>query len=49
MIIRPCLFSLKQFNILAGLEVQLGQTWSQHGPDMVLNNRDSMVMDPGPC
>ena len=33
--IRPFRLSVKNFSVLAGLEVKLGQTWSQHGPDMV--------------
>ena len=34
--LRPCLLSLENFSVLAGLEVRLGQTWSQHGPNMAL-------------
>ena len=30
--------SLENFRALAGLEVKLGQTWSQDGPDMVPKN-----------
>ena len=47
MCLRPCRFSVENFSALAGLEVKLGQTWSQHGPDMVPNNRDSMAIDLG--
>ena len=35
MVLRPLRFSVKNFSALAGLEVKLGQTWSQNGPDMV--------------
>ena len=35
MVLRPFVFSVKNFSALAGPEVKLGQTWSQHGPDMV--------------
>ena len=38
MILRPFGFSVENFSALAGLEVKLGQTWSQHGPDMVPKN-----------
>ena len=44
MVLRPCRFSVENFSDLAGLEVKLGQTWSQHGPDMVLKNRHSIEM-----
>ena len=37
--LRPCLLNLENFSALAGLEVRLGQTWSQHGPNMVPNDR----------
>ena len=33
--LRPLLCSLENFSALAVLEVKLGQTWSQHGPEMV--------------
>ena len=35
MVLIPFKFSVENFSALAGLEVKLGQTWSQHGPDMV--------------
>ena len=31
--LRPFLLSLQNFRALADLEVKLGQTWSQHGPE----------------
>ena len=37
-------FSVENFNALAGLEVKLGQTWSQHGPNMVPKKRLSIEM-----
>ena len=47
MFLRPLGFSVKNFSALAGLEVKLGQTWSQHGPDMVLKiNTIEMVRRP---
>ena len=45
MVLRPFVFSVKNFSALAGLEVKLGQTWSQHGPDMVPKKRHSIDMD----
>ena len=39
--LRPCRSSVENFSALAGLEVKLGQTWSPHGPDMVLMSRHS--------
>ena len=42
--LRPFRFSVENFSALAGLEVKLGQTWSQHGPYMVPKNRNSMAM-----
>ena len=42
---RPFRFSVENFSALAGLEVKPGQTWSQHGPDMVPKNRHSIEMD----
>ena len=42
--LRPCRFSVENFSALAGLEVKLGQTWSQHGPNMVPENRHSIEM-----
>ena len=45
MVLRPFGFSVENFNALAGLEVKLGQTWSQHGPDMVPKKRHSIDMD----
>ena len=44
MVLRPFVFSVKNFSALACLEVKLGQTWSQHGPDMVPKNRHSIDM-----
>ena len=32
----PCRLSLENFRALNGLEVQQGQTWSEHGPNMAL-------------
>ena len=49
MVLRPLGFSVKNFSALAGLEVKLGQTWSQHGPDMVLKNKRSIEMVLRPC
>ena len=37
-------FSVEHFSALAGLEGKLGQTWSQHGPDMVPKNRHNVEM-----
>ena len=37
MVLRQFGFSVENFSALADLEVKLGQTWSQHGPNMVLN------------
>ena len=48
MVLRPFGFSVENFSTLAGLEVKLGQTWSQHGPDMVPKNRDTINMGLGP-
>ena len=42
MVLRPFGFSVENFSALAGLEVKLGQTWSQHGPDMVPKNTHSI-------
>ena len=42
LILRPYRFSDENFSAFAGLEVKLGQTWSQHGPDMVQKNRHSI-------
>ena len=42
MVLRPFGFSVKNFSALAGLEVKLGQTWSQHRPDMVPKKRHSV-------
>ena len=42
--LRPCRSSVENFSALAGLEVKLGQIWSQHGPDMVPKNRHSIEM-----
>ena len=33
---------MENFRAVAGVEVKLGQTWSQHDPDMVLKNRYSI-------
>ena len=33
--LRQCRLSLENFSALAGLEVKLGKTWSQHGLAMV--------------
>ena len=44
MVLRPFVFSVKNFSALAGLEVKLGQTWSQHGPDMIPKNSHSVEM-----
>ena len=49
MVLRPFGFSVEHFSALAGLEVKLGQTWSQHGPDMVLKNKHSIEMVLRPC
>ena len=49
MFLRPLGFSVENFNALAGLEVELGQTWSQHGPDMVPKNINSKEMGLRPC
>ena len=45
MVLKPCRFSVENFSALAGLGVKLGQTWAQHGPDMVRKNRHSIEMD----
>ena len=42
--LRPFRFSVENFSALAGLEVKLGHTRSQHGPDMVPKNRHSIEM-----
>ena len=34
--LKPCQLSLKNFRALAGLEVELGKTWSKHGSNMAL-------------
>ena len=34
----------ENFSAQAGLEIELGQTWSQHGSDMVPKNRHSVEM-----
>jgi len=39
MCLRPFRFSVENFSALAGLEVKLGQTWSQHGPYVVPKNK----------
>ena len=49
MVLRQFGFSVETFSALAGLEVKLGQTWSQHGPDMVLKNKHSKEMVLRPC
>ena len=49
MVLRPFGFSVENFSALAGLEVKLGQTWSQHGPGMVPKNRHSIKMVLRPC
>ena len=49
MVLRPFRFSVENFSALAGLVVKLGQTWSQHGPDMVPKNRHSIEMVLRPC
>ena len=36
--LRQFRFSVENFIALAVVEVKLGQTWSQHGPDMVPKN-----------
>ena len=42
------LLSLENLRALAGLEVKLFQTWSQHGPDMVpkIGNSIHIVVRP---
>ena len=42
---RPCQLSLENFIALAGLEANLGQTWS----NMVPKNRQSIEMGLRPC
>ena len=42
MVFKPCRFSVENFRALGGLEVKLGQTWSEHGPDMVPKNKHSI-------
>ena len=42
--LRPFRLSIENFIALACLEVKIGQTWSQHGPDMVPKNRHSIEM-----
>ena len=44
MVLKPCRFSVENFSALGGLEAKLGQTWSEHGPDMVPKNRHSIDM-----
>ena len=39
---RPNWLSLENCSALSGLEVKLGQIWSQHGPDMVLKSKNSV-------
>ena len=38
------LLRFENFSALPALEVEPGQTWSQHGPDMVPKNRHSIEM-----
>ena len=47
--LQPRRSSVENFSALAGLEVKLGQKWSQHGPDMVPKNRHSIKMVLRPC
>ena len=47
MVLKPCRFSVENFSALGGLEVKLGQTWSEHGPDMVPKNKHSIDMGLG--
>ena len=42
--LRPFGFSVENFSALAGLEVKLHQTLSQHGPNMVPKNRHFIEM-----
>ena len=42
--LRAFRFSVENLSAPAGLEVKLGQTWFQHGHDMVLKNRHSIEM-----
>ena len=42
--LRPFRFSVENFGGLAGWEVKLGKTWSQHGPNMVPKNKHSNEM-----
>ena len=44
MVLKPCRFSVENFSALGGLEVKLGRTWSEHGPDMVPKNKHSIDM-----
>ena len=44
MVLKPCRFSVENFSALGGLEVKLGRTWSEHGPDMVPKNKHSIYM-----
>ena len=37
--LRPFRLSVENFSDLAGLEVKLGQTWSQNSPDMVTKSK----------
>ena len=32
--LKPCQLRVENFRALAGLEAELGKTWSQHGPIM---------------
>ena len=47
--LRPFRFSVENVIALAGLEVKLCQTWSQHGPGMVPKNRHPIEMGLRPC
>ena len=49
MVLRPFGVSVENFSALAGLEVKLVQTWSQHVPDMVPKKLRSIKMGLRPC
>ena len=49
MVLRPFGFGVEKFSALAGLEVKVGQTGSEHGPDMVPKNTHSIEMVLRPC
>ena len=47
--LRPFRFNVENFSALAGLEVKLGKTWSQHGPDMAQKVDNLKIWFHRPC